>query len=180
MRAVVVAVSGIVTAALPLFGALDANTVGNVMPPSVESDILTSAVLTGDPVVPATFHVTVCVPLAQLTFLLGAVTAKGPAAVVTATCTRDVATAPPPVRLSRAVTWKFIVRFEAGSVSPVRHVLLEHEYVAGGTLELFRMYVRLGNVRDGFELCGYDLNSGREPSSVVAVATDHDAVPRSY
>ena len=84
--AVVVAVLGIVTACDPSFGVLATNTVGNVCPPSVLKDIFTLAQLTGEAVVLATFHVTVCVELpVQLTAVLGAVIAKGPEVLLTVT-----------------------------------------------------------------------------------------------
>src|SRR6266536_3597393 len=38
---------------------------------------------------------------------------------------------------------------------------------------------RLGKVRDGLVVGPYGRNSGREPSSVDAVSTELDAVPRS-
>ena len=48
---------GIRTDSAPSFGALAARTVGKVSPPSLESEILTFAALTGAAAVPATFHV---------------------------------------------------------------------------------------------------------------------------
>jgi hypothetical protein len=59
--AVLVLTFGIATFALPLLGTDAASTVGNVCPPSVDSEILTFAVLTGAAVVFATFQVTVWV-----------------------------------------------------------------------------------------------------------------------
>jgi len=73
---------GNVTPALPSLGVLAARTMGKVWPPSVESVILTFAQLTGAAVVLATFQVTVRAPL-QLSPPFGAVTAKGPAVVMT-------------------------------------------------------------------------------------------------
>ena len=61
--AVVVGVLGITNASVPSFGVLAAKTVGNVCPPSVLNDIFTLAQLTGEAVVLATAHVTVCVEL---------------------------------------------------------------------------------------------------------------------
>ena len=54
---------------------------------------------------------------------------------------------PPLARLSRATTLNVIVRVIAGSSSPVRHAPDGHApVVAGGTLALFKMYWRDGNV----------------------------------
>ena len=84
--AVVLAELGIVTDWEPSFGVLAANTVGNVCPPFVLKDIFTLAQLTGEAVVLATFHVTVCAePPAQLTAVLGAVTVNGPEVLLTVT-----------------------------------------------------------------------------------------------
>lgn len=88
IRAVVVGVLGMVSAAVPSLGVLAINTVGNVWPPSVLKEIFTLAQLTGATVVLATLHVIVCVePPAQLTTVFGAVTAKGPDALDTVTTT---------------------------------------------------------------------------------------------
>jgi len=65
MRAVVVAILGSVTASLPSFAVESASTVGNVMPPSVESDIFTFAAFTGVADVLATSHVTVLTELGK-------------------------------------------------------------------------------------------------------------------
>jgi hypothetical protein len=74
------ALFGIVTTALPLLGTLAARMVGKVWPPSVESVILTLAVLIGAIFELATFQVTVtCEPPAIVVAALGAVMAKGPA-----------------------------------------------------------------------------------------------------
>ena len=84
--AVVVATSGIVSASEPSLGVLTERTVGNVVPPSVDNDILTAAQLTGAPVVPATSHIIVWVePPAHDTFVLGDVTWKGPDVLLTVT-----------------------------------------------------------------------------------------------
>ena len=86
--AVVVGVAGIVIASLPSFAVLATNTVGNVKPPSVDKEIFTLAQLTGAAVVLATDQVMVCVELpAQVTLLLGEVTAKGPEVLLTVTTT---------------------------------------------------------------------------------------------
>src|SRR5450432_1210822 len=80
------ALLGIVTTALPLLGMLAARTVGKVWPPSVESVILTLAVLIGAIFELATFQVTVtCEPPAIVVAVLGAVMAKGPAALTEVT-----------------------------------------------------------------------------------------------
>ena len=59
IRAVDVGVLGIKTDSEPSLAVLAARTVGNVLPPSVEREILTFAALTGAAVVLATFQVTV-------------------------------------------------------------------------------------------------------------------------
>ena len=93
---VVVGVSGIVIDSDPSFGVLAASTVGNVRPLSVESEILTFAVFTGAPEVPATFQVTVWVePPSQLSAVFGCVTTNGPAAVVEVNCMLSEFTPPP-------------------------------------------------------------------------------------
>src|SRR6185436_11355884 len=141
IRALLVGVFGMSTLAEPEFGALPASTVGNVRPPSVESEILTDAVATGAAFVPATLQVTACTVLpASVVAVLGNVTAKGPAAAVTVTCETAVATAPPPAWLSRAVTRNAIARLVDGSTSPVRHGPAQPPgNVCGGTLALLRM-----------------------------------------
>ena len=74
-RAVVVEMFGNVTASLPSFGVLASSTVGKVCRRRWTADLD----VRGDRVVLATFQVTVWVaPAAQLTAVLGAVTAKGP------------------------------------------------------------------------------------------------------
>jgi hypothetical protein len=84
MRAVLVGVFGTVMEDEPLFGALAANTVGKVLPPSVDSEIATLGQLTGAKLVLATFHATVwLLPPCQLTDVSGALTKNGPAAFVT-------------------------------------------------------------------------------------------------
>ena len=58
-RAVWVGVLGIRMLSDPSLGVLAERTVGKVVPPSVEREILTFAAFTGAPFVPATFQVTV-------------------------------------------------------------------------------------------------------------------------
>lgn len=73
--AVVVAPAGIVTTSEPSFAVLADITVGKVVPPSVDNDILTLAQLTGARVVLVWFHVIVWTePPAHDTFVLGDVT----------------------------------------------------------------------------------------------------------
>ena len=80
----VVAGLGAVTVAEPLLATFEASTVGYVRPPSRLRRILTVAQLMGAAVVPATFQVTVwAAPPFQLTAVLGAVTTKGPPALLT-------------------------------------------------------------------------------------------------
>ena len=77
---------GIVTDCVPSFGVLANRTIGNVWPPSVESEIFTLAQLTGTRVVLATAHVIVwALPPAHVTAVLGTVTAKGPDVLLTVT-----------------------------------------------------------------------------------------------
>ena len=84
--AVVDGVVGITNASVPSFGVLATSTVGNVNPPSVLNEIFTLAQLIGAMLVLFTDHVMVCVePPAQLTAVLGTVTAKGPAVAFTVT-----------------------------------------------------------------------------------------------
>lgn len=79
IRAVVVGRLGIRTDSDPSFDVLAARMVGNVLPLSVEREILTFAALIGAAVVPKPFQVTVkFANAAMLTPTLGAVTAKGP------------------------------------------------------------------------------------------------------
>ena len=60
MRAVVVLTFGTMMVWLPSLGVLSAMTMGNVWPPSVDSEILTLAALMGAALVPLTAQVTVC------------------------------------------------------------------------------------------------------------------------
>jgi hypothetical protein len=86
IRAVAVGVLGMVSDSVPSLAVLAERTVGKVLPPSVEREILTFAVLTGASVVLVTFHVIVWdEPPAHDTFVLGAVTLNGPAVFVTVT-----------------------------------------------------------------------------------------------
>src|SRR6185436_688171 len=121
-RAVLLARLGNTMTCEPSLGVPAASVMGNVRPPFVERRIFTLAALTGALAVPATSHVTVCTP-AKTPPLLCDVTRNGPAAVVTLTCISDVFTPPPPARLSRAVTRKFIVRVVVGITSPIASAL---------------------------------------------------------
>ena len=144
IRAVVVCMFGITTDSEPSLAVLAARTVGKVLPPSVEREILTFAALTGAAVVLLTFQVTVKLFSAGiLTPVLGAVTAKGPAPLVTITVAVAELMPPPLARLSRATTWKVMAREIAGRSSPVRNPPV----VFGGTLALLKMYCKAGNVR---------------------------------
>jgi hypothetical protein len=105
MRPKVVDAFGTVIASDPSLGVLGAMTIGKVFPPSVESVIFTFAQLTGAADVPAMLHVTVCDEFVVHTrFVFGCVTANGPLPEITLTCIVAEFTAPPPERLSRAVT----------------------------------------------------------------------------
>jgi len=105
IRAVVVDIFGIVTDWLPSLGVLARSVIGKVLPPSVEREILTFAALTGAAVVLLTFHVTVKVLFGSTVMaVFGAVTAKGPAVLVTETFDVVVLMPPALARLSRAMT----------------------------------------------------------------------------
>ncbi len=83
-RAVVVFELGMVTACVPSLGVAATSVVGKVWPPSVESRISTLAQFTPPAFVLATFQVTVWeLPPGHVTLVLGEVTVKGPAALVT-------------------------------------------------------------------------------------------------
>src|ERR1700680_1577024 len=106
--------SGIRTDAEPLLGVLAARTVGKVLPPSVEREILTFAAL------PLAFQVTLkLVSRWILMGVLGGVTANGGAAPSTITVAVAESIPPPLARLSRATTLKVMVRVIAGRSSPV-------------------------------------------------------------
>src|SRR3954452_10807770 len=78
IRAFFVGVFGTTTLWEPSFAVDAASTYGYVCPPSTDSEIFTLAVEMGAALVPATFHVTVCVePAAQ--FAGEPVTRNGPA-----------------------------------------------------------------------------------------------------
>ena len=127
---------------LPSLGVLARRTVGKLNPPSVESEILTLAVLIGAAVVLATFQVTLkFVFPGMLTFVFGAVTTNGPAPLLTLKMDVAELIPPPLARLSRATTAKVILRVMAGSNSPVRQAAVGQEpLVEGGTLALFKIY----------------------------------------
>src|SRR5215207_926150 len=102
---------GRVTACDPSFGVLSARTVGNVLPPSVERRMRTLAVLMGERFVFATFQLTVSWPPPdKVISVFGCVTTKGPAPPQTLMGRSSSRTAvpPPPARLSRTETVKFI------------------------------------------------------------------------
>ena len=86
--AVVEGVVGITKDSEPSLAVLAINTVGKVCPPSVLNEIFTLAQLTGDAVVLFTLHVIFCAePPANVTAVLGAVTANGPEVLLTVTTT---------------------------------------------------------------------------------------------
>ena len=90
-----------------------------MVPPSVESKILTDVQLIGASVVLATSHVTVCwLPPAHVTAVFGAVTWNGPALLVTFKVVWSLLTPPPPDWLSRTVKRKVNVRVVVGRYSP--------------------------------------------------------------
>ena len=85
-RQVVLCEEGTVMTSDPSLGVADASTVGNVCPPSVDNNMFTEAQLTDPALVPFTLQVTVADPPAlQVTAVFGAVTANGPAVLVTVT-----------------------------------------------------------------------------------------------
>src|SRR6476661_981833 len=129
MRAVDEVMAGSVTMALPLLGTPLSSVVGYVKPPSVERRMFTVAQLTGAAVVPATFQVTVwAAPPVQVTAVLGAVTTKGPAVLLTFRLRKALKSTPPitpagPLCWSRAVQRNFSVRVTVGRRSPMLVVL---------------------------------------------------------
>ncbi len=105
MRAEAVVRLGRVTGSLPSFAVDAARTVGKVAPPSVESEILTFAVLTGAAEVLATSQATVMVdPGKWLDPPFGEVILKGPLLPSTASVEVAVLNPPADARLSRAIT----------------------------------------------------------------------------
>src|SRR6476661_1784247 len=96
IRAWLVLMLGAVTVAEPSLAVPASSTVGYVRPPSVESRMFTVAQFTPLAVVPATLQVTVWVlPPVQVTAVLGAVTRKGPAALVLLSATTGLLFTPP-------------------------------------------------------------------------------------
>ena len=87
---------------------------------------------------------------------------NGPESLRTFTCVAAELTPPPPARLSRAVTRKFIVRVVVGIDSPI---VVVPDSTSG----------RRGNIREGLVVGRNERKIGREPSSVSGGAT----VPRS-
>ena len=111
---------GKVTLWLPSFGVLASNSVGNVMPPSVDKVMRTSAVPTGATLVLATSQITVvAAPAARVIAVFGAVITNGPASLSTVMAVEASLVPPPPARLSRTVTRKLSVRSTFASTSPV-------------------------------------------------------------
>ena len=101
-RAVAVSVFGRVTTSDSSFGVVAASTVGYVWPPSVESEISTSAVETGGTSVLALFHVTVCCePGGYVTPVSGEVTRNGPAVAASVTVMSPKLLPPPRSRAVR-------------------------------------------------------------------------------
>ena len=88
MRLVVPGVDGTVTTSDPSLAVEEAKTVGKVFPPSVDNKMFTALQFTDPVLVLFTDHVTVAVlPAFHVTFVLGAVTWKGPAVFVTVIAT---------------------------------------------------------------------------------------------
>ena len=183
MRACVVAgvPAGMVKVSVPSFSVLAVKIVGNVKPPSRDRAISMFAVLTPLAVVPATFQVMLWLePAAQLTAVSGAVTIKGPANVVLVTATDASLVPPPPARLSRAVTRKFIVRPVVGNTSAVSQLGVAvpgSGAVAGATFALLRMKRRLGKMRVGEGVGSKLRKMGR--LAVSTMLPSGLAVPRS-
>ena len=135
MRAVELRIPlGSITDCDPSLGVLAARVIGKVNPPSVERVIVTFAQLTGARLVLLTFQVTVWAPL-NVPPPLGAVIANGPEFPSTVIATELSLTPPKPLRLSRTVARKFIVRETAGRFSAVWNP----PTVGGGTFALFKM-----------------------------------------
>ena len=128
---------GTVNISVPSFAVLALRTVENLFSPSVESEILTLAQFTGAPDVPATFQVTVCIdPVVHTTAVFGAAMLNGPLVPLTVNVEVAVLMPPPPARLSRATTWKVIVRPMLGRISPVK----KPPVVVSKTSALFEVY----------------------------------------
>ena len=88
MRLVVPELDGTVTTSDPSLAVEEAKTVGKVFPPSVDNKMFTELQLTDPPLVLFTDQLTVAgLPPFHVTFVLGAVTWKGPAVFVTVTTT---------------------------------------------------------------------------------------------
>ena len=153
MRAWLVEMLGSRTDSEPSLAVVVASATGNVTPPFVERRMVTLAALIGEAVVPATSQVTVRKP-DQTTGVFGEVTRNGPAVPTTVTAMSSVVTPPPPTRLSRAVTRKFIVREVVGRASPA-------------VSELFNRSDSLGNVRTGPTVGGKDRKRGLLPLSAA-------------
>ena len=97
IRFVIPMLFGTVMDCVPSLGVAASKVMGYVFPPSVDKRISTLAVLTPLAVVPATFHVTVCVePAGHTTVVFGTVTMKGPAVAFTVTIISSLLLAGPP------------------------------------------------------------------------------------
>src|SRR4051794_14070076 len=98
-RAFVVATFGTVIASEPSFAVLAARTIGEVWPPSTESEIFTLAVLTGARFVLAGSHVTVRLePAAHVVAVFGEDTRNGPAFVASSSVESALLVPPFPSR----------------------------------------------------------------------------------
>ena len=107
----------------PSFVTPDAKAIGYVSPPSVDKKISTLAAFTPLPVVPATFHVTLCVdPASQDTFVFGEFRTKGPAEPFTVTTISSLLFVAPPALLSRTVNLKLSVLATLGTASHCQDV----------------------------------------------------------
>jgi hypothetical protein len=99
-------VEGTITDSEPSFKVEVASTVGNVRPPSVDNRILTAWQFTDPALVPFTFHVTVAaLPELHVILLLGDVTWKGPAVLVTVTTTSVKAVCPTATGATELKVW---------------------------------------------------------------------------
>jgi hypothetical protein len=142
---------GMVSVSVPSFEVADAKVKGYELPPSIDSKIFTVPQM-DDELLPD--HVTVwLLPAAQVTAVFGAVTANGPTDALTTKVIWLQWIPPPAALLSLTDSLKFKFLAAVGKHSPT---------FAGGLLELFKMYSRLGKDLFGEEEGSYTLKIGPE------------------
>jgi hypothetical protein len=113
----------------------DNKVIGKVLPPSVDNRMFNiSAQFTGAIFVLATFHPTVCGPEAQVTAVLGELTMKGPAVLLTLNANELKFIPPPPALLSLTVNRKLRFLVYDGKISPMVEVLFKRSLSLGKVL----------------------------------------------